>query len=104
VYGTGRLLATFARFPSPLKNTLHVRVSRSLTKFEGGAEEAARREESGRISGNVSPVMEQKKPSEGRDLSSGRWHLVSNSSDLGFHLVHGSAARQECRRRGGREW
>jgi hypothetical protein len=44
--------------------------------------------------------MEQKKPSEGRDLSSGRWHLVSNSSDLGFHLVHGTAAHQECRREG----
>jgi hypothetical protein len=45
--------------------------------------------------------MEQKKTSEGRDLSSGRWHLVSNSSDLGFHLVHGTVAHQECRRRRG---
>jgi hypothetical protein len=44
--------------------------------------------------------MEQKKPSEDRDLSSGRWHLVSNSSDLGSHLVHGTAAHQEWRREG----
>jgi hypothetical protein len=26
---------------------------------------------------------------------------VSNSSDLGFHLVHGTVAHQECRRRRG---
>jgi hypothetical protein len=27
---------------------------------------------------------------------------VSNSSGLGFHLVHGTAGHQECRREGGR--